>query len=139
MMSFTASSTSLALSWSWREAINSISSLRVIAVYVMIGLGLFSTAGQRLQLIHFKQNFKKKTLKRAFYPGLREMPLLAVHLRLDEVTNGTGGRGLILLLQRLHGFFLIVNVLGFDRQAQGSVLAIHVDDLGFDGITHIEN
>jgi len=26
----------------------------------MIGLGLFSTAGQRLQLIHFKQNFKKK-------------------------------------------------------------------------------
>lgn len=83
----------------------------------MIGLGLFSTAGQRLQLIHFKQNFKKKALKRAFYPGLREMPSLAVHLRLDKITNSTGGRGLILLLQRLHGFLLILNILGFDRQA----------------------
>ena len=40
------------------------------------------------------------------------------------------------MLQALHGFLLVIDVLGLDGQAEAAVLPIHINDLGFNRVAH---
>src|SRR5690554_267466 len=72
--------------------------------------------------------------------SLRQSVALVFHLLLDQITNGgrTGGQH-FLLAQILHGFLLVLDVLGLDRQADDAGLAVNTDDLGFDFVADVQH
>src|SRR5690554_983285 len=72
--------------------------------------------------------------------SLRQSVALVFHLLLDQITNGgrTGDQH-FLLAQILHGFLLVLDVLGLDRQADDAGLAVNTDDLGFDFVADVQH
>src|SRR5690606_19686210 len=59
---------------------------------------------------------------------------------LDQVTQSSRGSLFSLLVAVLFdGCFLVINVFGFDRQADAAILAVNRNDLGFNFVTNFKN
>ena len=81
------------------------------------GTGKHSQFVSKNVVLQFREedNKKKKPAMPALSVGYaKPTNSLAIHLRLDQITDGTRRSGTVLVFKRLHRFLLVIHVFGLD-------------------------